>query len=149
MKILLDYIISYLVKMNICETINVYWWIMMNNCLLGVIFMSSTVNKNIITVTKGDSFWATISIDGYEPDPNDEIRFALKSSLDDEEQPIILKTIPTDTMELRLDSADTKQLNVGSYYYDVQITLAGNGFVDTFIEAREGKPNFKVTPEVE
>lgn len=110
--------------------------------------MSSTVNKNIITVTKGDSFWATISIDGYEPDPNDEIRFALKSSLDDEEQPIILKTIPTDTMELRLDSADTKQLNVGSYYYDVQITLT-NGFVDTFIEAKEGKPNFKVTPEVE
>lgn len=110
--------------------------------------MSSSVKNNMITVTKGDSFWATISINDYEPDPNDEIRFALKSSLDDEEQPIIFKTIPTETMELKLDSADTKQLDVGSYYYDVQITLT-NGFVDTFINAKEGKPNFKVTPEVE
>ena len=110
--------------------------------------MSSSINKNMITVTKGDSFWATISINDYEPDPNDEIRFALKSTLNDSEPAIIIKPIPTVTMELRLDSSDTKQLAVGKYYYDIQITLT-NGFVDTFIEPQKGKPNFEVTPEVE
>lgn len=50
-------------------------------------------------------------------------------------------------MELRLNSQDTKQLDVGQYYYDVEITLS-NGYVDTVICATDGKPNFKVTPEV-
>lgn len=59
-----------------------------------------------------------------------------------------MKTIPTDTLELRLDDQDTEQLEVGSYYYDVEIVLT-NGYRDTIIEATEGKPNFRVTVEVD
>lgn len=114
--------------------------------------MGSWIKKNIIRCTKGDSLWTKLSLKSaddteYIPDPNDRIRFALKKNLDDENV-LIMKEIPTDTLELRLNAADTEQLDVGEYYYDVEIQLT-NGYIDTIIEATAGKPNFRVTVEVD
>ena len=113
------------------------------------------VNKNHIYMTRGDTFIATVTLtdkegNEYEPVAGDSIRFALKHPqiksdkmgyIDDE--PLILKTIPIDTLELQLDPIDTKPLPFGSYVYDIEITYA-DGSVDTFITTAA----FDLLPEV-
>lgn len=110
--------------------------------------MSFKVNRNTIYLTRGDTFKAVLTIsypDGsiYTPQEGDTIRFALKHSIDDEEC-IIFREIPIDTMLLVIYPEDTKELEFGTYVYDIQLTKA-NGDVDTFITASK----FKITAEVE
>lgn len=110
--------------------------------------MSFKVRKNTIFLTRGDTFKAMLSInnhDGsvYTPAEGDKIRFALKENVEDEEC-LILRDIPIDTMLLVIYPEDTKSLEFGSYVYDIQLTKA-NGDVDTFITASK----LKLTAEVE
>ena len=110
--------------------------------------MSFKVRKNTIFLTRGDTFKAHLTInypDGsvYTPKEGDSIRFALKENIEDEEC-LILRDIPIDTMLLVLYPEDTKELEFGTYVYDVQLTKV-NGDVDTFITASK----FKITAEVE
>jgi len=96
------------------------------------------VNGTTITMTRGDSLVVLLDLENadgtaYEPVDGDYIRFAVKKTFDDSVPPILVKEIPTDTMKLILDPADTKQLTYGRYRYDIQITTA-DGFVDTFID---------------
>ena len=110
--------------------------------------MSFKVRKNTIFLTRGDTFKAHLTInypDGsvYTPKEGDSIRFALKENIEDEEC-LIWRDIPIDTMLLVLYPEDTKELEFGSYVYDIQLTKA-NGDVDTFITASK----LKLTAEVE
>lgn len=110
--------------------------------------MSFKVKKNTIFLTRGDTFKAHLTInnpDGteYTPQEGDTVRFALKENIEDQEC-LILRDIPTDTMLLVLNPEDTKGLEFGSYVYDIQLTKA-NGDVDTFITASK----LKLTAEVE
>ena len=110
--------------------------------------MSFKVNGNTIYLTRGDTFKAHLTInnpDGsvYTPVEGDKIRFALKENVEDEEC-LILRDIPIDTMLLTIYPGDTKELDFGTYIYDVQITKA-NGDIDTFITASK----LKLTVEVE
>ena len=110
--------------------------------------MSFKVNKNTITLTRGDTFKALLTInnpDGteYTPMEGDSIRFALKENVEDRKC-LILKEIPTDTMLLVLNPEDTEDMEFGTYVYDIQLTKA-NGDIDTFITASK----FKLTEEVE
>lgn len=110
--------------------------------------MSFKVKKNTIFLTRGDTFKAHLTInypDGteYTPVEGDSIRFALKEDVEDEEC-LIWRDIPIDTMLLVIYPEDTKELEFGSYVYDIQLTKA-NGDVDTFITASK----FKITAEVE
>lgn len=96
------------------------------------------ISGTTITMTRGDSLVVFLDLENsdgttYEPDDGDYIRFAMKQSFDDSVPPILVKEIPTDTMKLILDPADTKQLTYGQYRYDIQITTA-DGLVDTFID---------------
>ncbi len=82
-------------------------------------------DKNLITMTRGDTLIANIDIvdaDGnkYEPDvENDKLRFALKSSYSDDE-PLLVKDIPLDTCQLRIEGRETQQLiQPGEYVYDI------------------------------
>ena len=116
--------------------------------------MSSSINENKITLTRGDSLLAKVTMTRngteYVPQPGEKVRFALnhktlkayKSDYTDE-YPLIEKDIPTDTMLLQLDPDDTKNLSFGTYEYDIEITFA-DGYVDTFITAEK----FKLTKEV-
>lgn len=109
--------------------------------------MSYSVSGTTITLTRGDSFVADISItdqDGqpYIPVEGDAIRFAMKTSYEDV-SPLLVKNIPIDTMKLILDPLDTKDLNFGKYVYDIELTKE-NGEVDTFIT----KAVMKITEEV-
>lgn len=110
--------------------------------------MSFSVKKNTITLTRGDTFKATIGItnpDGtpYEPEEGDSIRFAMKKEYEDAEV-LIEKDIPTDTLILTIAPEDTKPLRFGDYVYDIQLTKV-SGEIDTFIT----KSKLVLTEEVE
>lgn len=111
--------------------------------------MSYSVKKTTITLTRGDTFKAEISItdkDGnpYEIQEGDSVRFAMKRNYDDPDtEVLIVKEIPTDTLILQLDPEDTKDLEFGSYVYDIQLTNAA-GEIDTFIT----KAQLNLTEEV-
>lgn len=126
--------------------------------------MSTTVDGTTITHTRGDTLLVPIEItqkigegpDGepiwapYIPQTGESIRFALKSSKMAsggkefaDKEPLISKAVPIDTLILRLDPEDTKNLPFGSYKYDLEITQIG-GIVTTFVELAD----FELTPEV-
>ena len=104
------------------------------------------INGTTITLTKGDSFYCQIALKkngtAYTPQEGDVIRFAMKQSVYDT-TPAISKVIPNETLILNLLPSDTKQMAVGKYIYDLEITFA-NGDVDTFINQAE----FDLVPEV-
>ena len=109
--------------------------------------MSSKIKKDVIFLTKGDSLWLQLSIsdkDGvpYTPDTRDSIRFALNKTLNTDD-PLLVKDIPNDTLELIIEDFESEPLEVGTYWYDVEI-VHSNGFRDTFI----GPNKFIVTDEV-
>lgn len=112
--------------------------------------MSCSVDgtTNAITLTKGDTFKTYVNpVDEngyfYAPKTGDVVRFALKKSYKDDTC-LIKKTIPNDTLLLHLEPSDTKNLEVGPYVYDIELTYA-NGDVDTFID----RAKFKLTEEVD
>lgn len=107
--------------------------------------MSSAIKGNTITLTRGDTLRVFVSMekDGQEyiPETGDSVRFALKhrtmnssKSEYEDQNPLIYKDIPIDTMILQLDPEDTKPFGFGKYVYDIEITFA-DGTVDTFITA--------------
>ena len=107
------------------------------------------IEDNCITITRGDTLETPVSIElpkgrDYIPAAGDQIRFALKSTYADDE-PIIVKAIPNDTLILRLEASETKQLQARKkpYVYDIQLTTP-DGWVDTFID----RGSFYVTEEV-
>lgn len=109
--------------------------------------MSYSVSGTTITLTRGDSFIAEISITDqdnkpYIPVAGDSVRFAMKASYEDAE-PLLVKNVPIDTMKLVLDPEDTKHISFGKYVYDIELTKA-TGEVDTFIT----KAMFKIMEEV-
>lgn len=113
------------------------------------------VKGTTITMTRGDTLVLTLTLtkdgEAYVPEAGDAIRFAVKhTAMNDErseytdQNPLLEKSIPTDTLTLRLDPADTKALGFGTYVYDIQLTHA-DGAVDTFI----AEATLKLTPEVD
>lgn len=113
------------------------------------------ITGTTITMTRGDTLIATVEIldetgQAYEPVSGDSVRFALKSAKMKlgrtdyaDVNPLISKTIPMDTLVLRLDPADTASLAFGDYRYDIELTHA-SGVVDTFISSAL----FVIAPEV-
>lgn len=116
--------------------------------------MSSSIKGTSIALTRGDTLriQVVIKIDDeeYTPEAGDSVRFAVKHPIMNSKktaykdiQPLLIKSIPIETMILELQPSDTKSLDFGTYVYDIQITFA-DGTVDTFIT----EAIFKLTPEV-
>ena len=108
------------------------------------------INDNVITIVRGDTLETPVRLftkcgDEYIPAEEDRIRFALKSTYDEDSPVLVYKEIPNDTMILRLESWETKKLQARRkpYVYDVELTTA-DGYVDTFIRSQ-----LKVLEEVE
>lgn len=101
------------------------------------------IQGTTITMTRGDTLIVNVEIDNYTPQADDVIRFACARSYVSSEV-AIRKTIPNDTLTLRLDPADTKDLAYGDYVYDIELTYA-DGRVDTFIAGA----TLRLTEEVE
>lgn len=113
--------------------------------------MSYKIRNNNISLTRGDSFVAFLQLTlpngrPYEPVEGDSLRFAMKKSIKDEEC-VILKDIPIDTMTLKIDPKDTKWLPFGNYIYDIQLKRGeeDDEYVDTVITTS----TFTITEEVE
>lgn len=109
--------------------------------------MSFSVKDTTITLTRGDTFIATINIcnpDGspYIPVTGDKVRFAMKNNYK-ETEPVLVKDIPIDTLILTIEPDDTKNLTFGKFVYDIQLTK-NTGEVDTFIT----KATLQLTEEV-
>ena len=108
--------------------------------------MAASINGNNISLTRGDTLKVKVIInqDGepYELSEGDRIRFALKKNISDEEC-LIIKEIPNNTLLLHLVPNDTKNLSFGVYVYDIELTTE-DGDVDTFI----GPAKFTLTDEV-
>lgn len=91
-----------------------------------------------IEATKGDTIimpFVVINNDKsvYQVQADDVINFGMKKNYSDAEC-IIEKTIDNTTLTLVLEHNDTKGLEVGAYYYDIQITKAADNAVHTFIK---------------
>ena len=108
--------------------------------------MAVKIQGNKIHLTRGDTLRVTVNIsqdgEAYVPVVGDSVRFALKRDLDDP-NPLILRDIPIDTLQLILVPEDTKPLDFAKYWYDVELTK-NDGTVDTFI----GPERFYITEEV-
>ena len=113
------------------------------------------VDGTTITMTRGDTLAVQVEIlrngEQYTPQDGDIIRFALKNAVFNrgrtayiDPEPLIVKTIPNDSLILRLDPEDTKSLPFADYAYDIEITFA-NGEVDTFI----AEAQLTIAPEVD
>lgn len=94
------------------------------------------ISGKTIIMTRGDTVRIKLSLvddsgTPYMPRDGDEIRFAVKKKYTDN-IPLILLIIPNDTLILTINPKDTKNLDFGTYVYDIQITYA-NGDVDTII----------------
>lgn len=105
------------------------------------------VNGSKIVMTRGDTVRLTVQIldsegNPYEPASEDKLRFAIKKRYKDPE-PIFVKNIPTDTMELVIEPEDTKTMEFGSYKYDIELTMS-DGTVSTVIP----RSDFVVQEEV-
>ena len=100
--------------------------------------------NNTIIMTRGDTLRAQLEIrdeagQAYTIQEGDAVRFAMKRSEMNakateyrDREPLAMKTIPTDTLVLKLDPEDTEGLPFGDYDYDIQLTCA-DGTVDTII----------------
>lgn len=89
------------------------------------------VEGTTIYLTRGDTLRIIVGLNNkdktpYIPAENDSIRFALKSSRMNaqkteflDKEPLLIKNVPMDTMELKLDPEDTKKLSFGTYKYDL------------------------------
>ena len=108
--------------------------------------MVKFLNSFGIQATKGDTIIMPIVVFNndnsiYQVQTGDVINFGLKENYEDSEC-LIEKTIDNETLTLVLEHDDTKNLEVGTYVYDIQITKA-NGEVNTFISG-----NIQITNEV-
>ena len=108
--------------------------------------MSVKIQGNKISLTRGDTLMVTVTIldngEPYIPNDGDYVRFALKKDMNDPE-PLILRNISIDNLRLILIPDDTKGLDFGKYWYDIELTKE-DGTVDTFI----GPERFYITEEV-
>lgn len=112
--------------------------------------MSASVDEDskMIFLTRGDSLYLNVEFTDdeegtpYEPQEGDTVRFALKKNIDDEEC-LILKDIPISTMVLYLEPSDTKDLEFGVYWYDIELTT-----VSRDVYTPIGPAKFKLTKEV-
>lgn len=99
--------------------------------------MSRSISGTNITLTRGDSLFLQVVLikngEEYIPAEGSKIRFAMKRKYTDDEV-ILEKDIPIDTLVLEIDPEDTKPLPMGrTFVYDIELTDE-LGRVDTFIE---------------
>lgn len=103
------------------------------------------VDGNNISLTRGDTLCIQVNLLQYgtifTPRPSDTIRFAMKKNINDLEV-VLTKSIPIDTLMFELAPNETKELDYGSYVYDMEYTGV-DGRVDTFLKGK-----FTLTEEV-
>ena len=107
-----------------------------------------SIDGSDISLTRGDTLILQIAMkrDGEPimPQEGERVRFAMKNRYTDpDDEVLILKEIPLDTLILEIEPEDTKSLKFNkTYVYDIEYTDIF-GHVDTFIEG-----SFTIAKEV-
>ena len=84
-----------------------------------------SIENNDIILTRGDTLLLQIKMikqgHPYTPVEGDSVRFAMKSKYSDSDEDVVLvKNIPIDTLILEIEPEDTKDLPMRSkYVYDM------------------------------
>ncbi len=108
--------------------------------------MLEVSNKGEIKLTRGDTAYLTVSVKTKDSEPytvksDDVLTLTVKRDYADEEA-LIEKKI-TGTTTFHIEPKDTKELDFGTYVYDVQITTVDG---DNYTVIADKK--FKITNEV-
>lgn len=106
------------------------------------------VQGNNIHLTRGDTMFLEIQLTNengneYTPAETDRVFFRVKRNANAKEV-LISKEIPTDSMVLQLDEADTKDMKFGTYYYEVELVTGDNYHFTAIADAE-----FELTTELE
>ena len=103
------------------------------------------ITENLVKLTRGDTGTLKLAVkDAQDNDydfSSDTVVFTVKRYLTDAE-PVISKKFDSDG-QIAFEADDTKNLEFGDYWYDVQITTE-SGDVCTVIEPS----TFRIAPEV-
>lgn len=109
--------------------------------------MLEVKDGNYIHLTRGDTAYLAVEIknevldEEYVLDANDELTMTVKKHIEDETY-CFQKTLKGKNI-FKIEPEDTKDLEYGSYYYDVQVTTK-NGEVYTIVTPSK----FKIMKEV-
>ena len=99
------------------------------------------IEDDTLYITRGDTGYLYVDIEGYEPEDGDTITLTVRKNIGDAE-PTLSITVPIDEC-IVIQPSDTKELEYGKYYFDVQIDTVNNE-VFTVVE----KSPFRITEEV-
>ena len=97
------------------------------------------ISNNIIQLTRGDTAKFLVTLKNangttYTPQAGDSIHFFMKRKYSDA-NPVLVKTIPNDTLLLEIEPTDTATLAYGIYVFDLEMKYA-DGVIDTFIQGK-------------
>ena len=112
-----------------------------------------TIKNGRILLTRGDSAYINVELttstgEVYEMHPRDTLTLTVRKLADDTSA-VLLQT-ESDSTQLHLLPAQTKQLTAGKYSYDIQLSTA-SGDVYTVVGAADTNTslsNFTILPEV-
>lgn len=84
-------------------------------------------NSNGIYLTRGDSATLYVSVDGLSLASGDIVEMTVRKWVDDPEKKIYKKvtSFSSGKATIKLNPADTSNLEFGKYVYDVQLTHSG------------------------
>ena len=88
------------------------------------------VSGNKIELTRGDTMILEVTLQdemgqSYTPIETDKVYFRLKRNATAKDM-FVVKEIPTDTMILQLDAADTVNLKFGTYVYEIELVTSND-----------------------
>lgn len=104
-----------------------------------------TIDENTVAITRGDTGYIYLNLtkDGepYSYESGDTVTFSVKKNYEDTDY-AFQKTVPAGNAFI-INPVDTKNLEYGNYFYDVQLNTT-LGEIFTVI----GPAKFKVTKEI-
>lgn len=113
------------------------------------------IENNLIYLTRGDTAYLTVELEDDEKfNVGDIANLSIKKNLKNETAYSLHKEIVVseekNSLVIKIDPDDTKNMDYGLYYYDIQLKRASNGDIFTIVTPDEDnpKPNFKLLKEV-
>ena len=104
-----------------------------------------TIDENTIAITRGDTGYIHLDLtkdsEPYPYEEGDTVTFSVKKNYEDEDY-AVQKIVPAGTAII-LNPIDTKKLEYGDYFYDIQLNTT-LGEIFTVV----GPAKFKVTKEI-
>lgn len=106
------------------------------------------IEDGAIYLTRGDTAYISVALadingEKYLPTEGDKIYFSVKKDVNDEEYSFQLVTACSEDTVFNIIPENTRELEYGKYFYDIQIVTA-DGEVYTIVE----KSNFYLREEV-